>query len=134
MSKIVAIDPDSAWNAGEYNQPHVGVTISLDDGRAVRFGISDGQSCCEDFNYLHPADDYPNFVGAEYQGLREIYTWPASIDNPYAEYGFDAGGFQAIEVATDRGPLQFVVYNAHNGYYSHSTVIVDGDKIKESGL
>lgn len=40
-------------------------------------------------------------------------------------YGFDAGGYQAIRVVTSVGEFDCVVYNAHNGYYSHATIFND---------
>lgn len=135
MSKIVHIDPDAEW-AEKYTgratlaTHYVGVDITLDDGRHVKFGISNGQHCCESWDYLHPADDYSEYIGAEYLGLREIDTWPEFSRNKY-EYEC---GFQAIEVMTSKGPLQFVVYNDHNGFYSHAVITVEGDKVEVNYL
>lgn len=132
MSKIVHIDPDAEWaeKSTRFITHYTGVDITLDDGRHVKFGISNGQHCCERWDYLHPADDYSEYIGAEYLGLREIDTWPEFSRNKY-EY---ESGFQAIEVMTSKGPLQFVVYNYHNGFYSHAVLTVEGDKVEVNYL
>lgn len=125
MSKIVSIDPDHEWEATKWDM-YSGVCITLDDGKQVKFGIAEGQSCCEYYGYLHPADDYNEYIGAEYLGVREINTWPANVDVPDRLKGLSYSGyFQAIEVATSNGPLQFVVYNDHNGYYPHAVILVE---------
>ena len=131
MSKIVHIDPDAEWaenNSGRATiaTHYTGVDITLDDGRHVKFGISNGQHCCESWDYLHPADNYSEYIVAEYLGLREIDTWPEFSRDRYC----DESGFQAIEVMTSKGPLQFVVYNNHNGFYSHAVITVEGDKVE----
>jgi len=135
MSKIVHIDPDADWiEKGTRTITHyTGVDITLDDGRHVKFGISDVQHCCEEWDYLHPADDYSEYIGAEYLGLHEIDTWPESSRNSRPMH-WDESGFQAIEVMTSKGPLQFVVYNNHNGYYSHAVLTVEGDKVEVNYL
>lgn len=138
MSKIVHIDPDAEWDAKDLEYPrftirYIGVDITLDDGRHVKFGIADRQHCCEEWDYLHPADDYSEYIGAEYLSLREIDTWPESISSS-KDLRYDAGGFQAIEVMTSKGPLQFVVYNSHNGYYTHNVITVEGDKVEVNNL
>ncbi len=43
-------------------------------------------------------------------------------------------GFQAIDVHTSKGLLQFVVYNEHNGYYSHATILKVGDVVEQAAL
>lgn len=132
MSKIVHIDPDAEWAEKDtgFITHYTGVDITLDNGRHVKFGISDEQHCCERWDYLHPADDYSEYIGAEYLGLREIDTWPEFVCDQHE----DESGFQAIEVMTSKGPLQFVVYNDHNGYYSHDVITVEGDKVEVNYL
>lgn len=138
MSKIVHIDPDAEWaekNSGRATiaTHYTGVDITLDDGRHVKFGISNGQHCCESWDYLHPADDYSEYIGAEYLGLRDIDTWPEFSRNQDI-VDDDYGCFQAMEVMTSKGPLQFVVYNEHNGFYSHAVITVEGDKVEVNYL
>lgn len=138
MSKIVHIDPDAEWaekytGRASITTHYTGVDITLDDGRHVKFGISSDQHCCERWDYLHPADDYSEYIGAEYLGLREIDTWPEFSRNQDI-VDDDYGCFQAMEVMTSKGPLQFVVYNSHNGFYSHAVITVEGDKVEVNYL
>ena len=36
----------------------------------------------------------------------------------------DSGGAMFVNLETSEGLLQFVAYNAHNGYYGHEAVLV----------
>lgn len=101
------------------------------DRQKIDLLISNGQSCCEDWGYFITENDASKFVGAELRGLkltdtnrstRKVVTgW----DEPYDEKDLhlDEGGVMFVDVETDRGVLQFVAYNAHNGYYGHSAYI-----------
>ena len=129
--KEINVDTTFTSNACGYDSTYEGVVITLEDGKEFKFGISNCQDCCESWGYLHSSDDVTDFLGAEFISWEEVDTWPDSIENPEEEYGFDAGGFQAINVITSKGLLQFVVYNAHNGYYSHDTIVVDGEVTKQ---
>lgn len=128
MSKIRNIDLEAQFDDVD------GVIITLDDGSKIKFGISMYSHCCEHYDYLHTVDKPEEFIGADYLGLVEKDTWPAAIEQPYPDYGFDGSGFQAIDVNTSRGVMQFVVYNSHNGYYSHSTLLSYGDVLKQERL
>lgn len=134
--KITNIELDTTFTSNHncYYSKFEGVVITLEDGKDFKFGISTYQECCESWGYLHSSDDVSDFLGAEFLSWEEVDTWPSSIENPEEKYGFDSGGFQAINVLTSKGILQFVVYNAHNGYYSHVTIIVEGETTKESGV
>jgi hypothetical protein len=35
----------------------------------------------------------------------------------------DEGGIMFVNLDTDKGKLQFVAYNRHNGYYGHSAAV-----------
>lgn len=135
MAKIVDIKLDANFNmvSPPYNTmtTYTGVVLALDDGRKVKFGIADHQNCCERWDYLHSSDEATDFIGAEYLGLVEKDMWPDRIDKVEM---YEDDNFQAIEVLTSSGVLQFVVYNDHNGYYSHATIVVEGDKITRSSL
>lgn len=136
MPTIIAVNVDNDFSVKDktYDHPrhYTGVHITLSDGREIKFGISTQQNCCENWNYLHSTDAASDYIGAEYIGLTEKDTWPASI--PEKINGNDSGGFQAIDIQTNKGVLQFVVYNEHNGFYSHAVVTVVGDEITETCL
>ena len=125
--KIQRLSLDSNFIDGKCRYPteYTGIQIFLDDGSAIRFGIDTQQSCCESWDYLHTDGiDPDDYVGAEFVSATEIDTWPTDIENP-CKYGFDGGGYQAIRVVTSVGEFDCVVYNAHNGYYSHAVIFND---------
>lgn len=126
----IKLDANFRSKASGYEDNYEGVVIVKDNGKEFKFGISVGQNCCENWGYLHSSDDVDDFIGADFLSWEEVDTWPESIENPEEEYGFYSGGFQAINVITSKGLLQFVVYNAHNGYYSHSTIVVNEEVTK----
>lgn len=130
----IKLDTNFRSKASGYEDSYEGVVIVIDNSKEFKFGISDRQDCCESWGYLHSSDEVDNFIGADFLSWEEVDTWPESIENPEEKWGFDSGGFQAINVITSKGLLQFVVYNAHNGYYGHSVVIVDGEITKETGV
>lgn len=122
-----------------YGISYDGVKIILSDGTEILFGIENVQNCCERWDYLHSHDNVQDFVGAEFLGLEEKNTWPEFIKDEYAENalkdsGWNEVGFQAIDIRTSKGLLQFVVYNEHNGYYSHAAILKVGDVIDQSML
>ena len=110
-----------------------GVIITFDDNTQLKFGINDSQDCCEQWGYLHSVDEVEEFIGAEYLGYEERNTWPEQVKESECDMG-GGGGFQAIDVKTSNGVMQFVVYNSHNGYYSHSTILIVGDTVKQERL
>ena len=44
------------------------------------------------------------------------------------------GGVMFVNIETDRGVLQFVAYNQHNGYYSHEAKVISKQLNYESNL
>ena len=79
--------------------------------------IENGQSCCEDWGYLMSHDNFDEFIGAQLLGLREV---SASEIN-----GVPDGAYTVfVNVETNKGTLQFVAYNDHNGYYGHEVRVV----------
>jgi hypothetical protein len=93
------------------------------DAQKITLLMDDDQSCCERFGYFWCNDDPQEFVGAELLGisitddaLSEAHMKKNELD-PSCDY-FE-GGVMFVNLETDRGTLQFVAYNEHNGYYGH---------------
>ena len=101
--------------------------------RSLALLISNGQSCCETWGYMCSADEVEDFVGANLLGL-------VGVDKDYKKteellkresdklklYMIELEDTCILNLETDRGLLQFAVYNLHNGYYGHSVIIRDG--------
>lgn len=86
--------------------------------------ISNGQSCCENWGYFFCNDDPQDFVGADVLAIK--LTDDALNEAHFKqelEYGVYDGGVMFVNIETNIGTLQFVAYNAHNGYYSHAAHI-----------
>lgn len=115
MEKIISIK--------EYSEKGFEGFEVLTDKQQIRMKISSGQSCCEQFGYFSCNDDVNDFVGANLLDVRlvdqalstvEMTNEGINVNDKYFE-----GGLMFVNLETDRGTLQFVLYNMHNGYYSH---------------
>ncbi len=79
------------------------------------------QNCCEDWGYFMSEDDTTKFVGAELRGIEIVDTARDTRELP--ELGLDEGEAMFVDIKTNLGTLQFVAYNAHNGYYGHDATV-----------
>lgn len=124
MRKIISIKEEDFGKGGRYS----GYVITLADGGAVKMGICNSQSCCEQWGYLTSQDDLSEFIGAD---LRSVSVVDAELQH-YDVPEVYSGSTMFINVDTSAGLLQFVAYNEHNGYYSHEAVLIENDITTES--
>lgn len=111
----------------------------------IILAIDDRQSCCESWGYFLTEDDTEKFVGAE---LREVvltdtnrssrifykgWAEPVVTEGKTTE-SLDSGDVMFVDIVTDRGALQFVAYNAHNGYYGHTARVSSTQLTHEATL
>ena len=121
MEKILRIEEtnfktkENDWNSYE------GFQI-ITDKQTIKLGISDGQSCCERSGYFMSEDDFTEFIGANLIDLAITDTC-LNTKKLEAEELYEPD-LMFINLNTDKGLLQFVAYNSHNGYYGHSAVVV----------
>jgi hypothetical protein len=112
-------EPESAWP-----KLYAGYRIITNE-RYITLCIRDVQWCCESYGYItteHSSCEFSDYIGAELLSIQETdinrikkdIIWPGN-----SGYGFDEGEAIFIDLNTDRGTVQFVVYNSHNGYYGH---------------
>lgn len=140
MAKILVIESDvdfevdtTKYNRDCYTRQFNGVHITLDNGKDIYFGIGNEQQCCEYWNYLEPKDDMKDFIGAEVLEIKEVKvnTLSTAMHSQLMEstdnLDLDAGDYQAVQVITSKGILEFVVYNAHTGFYAHDTILIFDD-------
>jgi hypothetical protein len=95
--------------------------------QTITLAIDNDSSCCEDWGYFLTEDDPTKFIGAELRGVaitdtnrsgRKFCTgWRDGCGED--DVHLDQGDVMFVDIQTDRGVLQFVAYNAHNGYYGH---------------
>ena len=51
-----------------------------------------------------------------------------------AKQGWYEGSIMFVDLKTDKGVLQFVAYNVHNGYYGHEAKVVSNQLNWKEGL
>jgi hypothetical protein len=94
----------------------------ITDKQEITMLIDAEQSCCESWGYLMSQDDFSDFIGAQL------------IDIKLVDELMNARGIEELQnsedvytvfvnIYTSSGVLQFVAYNAHNGYYGHGVEI-----------
>jgi hypothetical protein len=94
------------------------------DKRTLELRIDNQQDCCEAWGWFFSEDDTQQFIGAE---LKEVHVVDTALNKRRLEekipYGVDEGEIMFVNLETDRGTLQFVAYNCHNGYYGHAAEV-----------
>lgn len=101
--------------------------------QTIKIGISSGQSCCEQFGCIITNDDTKDFIGAELKSLAIVDEALEHKVIEELEY-LDSGGAMFVNLETSEGLLQFVAYNAHNGYYGHEAVLISKELNHSEGL
>lgn len=114
MTEIIVSIEEARFRKEDYYDGFDGYKIHTTK-QIIEMGISNGQSCCEDWGYFFTNDDIKSFYGAELYNIEvvdEILQKEKLVDV------YD-GGITFIDFVTSKGVLQFTMYNEHNGYYSH---------------
>lgn len=93
----------------------------------IKVGISNGQSCCEQWGYCSTLDNPEEFIGAR---LKEVKITNTALETATftGEY---SGNTMFVTIETSEGTFQLVMYNDHNGYYGHEAIVVS-NKLTES--
>jgi hypothetical protein len=98
------------------------------DLQSIEIGIDNYINCCEQWGYFISEDDISYFIGAELLGVSVVdnalnvlsIEKSSEYENQLSDY---EASFMFVNFETNRGLLQFVVYNAHNGYYAHKAFL-----------
>ena len=82
------------------------------------------QQCCETYGSFCSNDEPDDFIGSELVNIcttnNALKTKVTSSKNLSS---FDEGDCIFVNLETNKGVLQFAVYNEHNGYYGHDVRI-----------
>lgn len=108
---------------------YLGAIITLSDDSQIKFGIRSYQDCCENWGYLHSPDDVQEVVGGRFLSLEEVDNLSPAAKEALECEGVHDDSFQAMRLVTSKGTVDFVVYNEHNGYYSHDVILVMMDDL-----
>ena len=112
--------------------PHFGHSgyLIITDKQEIELSISNMQDCCENWGYFMSEDNIDDYIGANLIGIEltdTLLNEASMVKEGFTERqgGKDMfrwiyeGGIMFVDIKTDRGVLQFVAYNEHNGYYGH---------------
>lgn len=106
-----------------------GYVIITDKGYSLSLLIDNYQNCCESWGYATTEDNLNDFIGSEVIGYTVFDENKAVAANKvfdteiFKTDGYDAGSILFLNIHTNKGDLQFSVYNCHNGYYSHTGTV-----------
>lgn len=112
MKEIIESITEATWDDNNYDGLVVKTNL-----QEIQIGIENSQHCCETFGALITNDDTEEFIGAEVLGVTLTDTALNVID--WLSGDFRDGGIQFVNIETNKGTLQYAVYNEHNGYYGH---------------
>jgi len=94
----------------------------ITDKQTIKLGIQSGQSCCEQYGYFMSEDDFSGFINSKLISI-EITNTCLNTKKLEQEELYEPD-LMFVNLNTDKGLLQFVAYNSHNGYYGHDAVVV----------
>ena len=121
--KIRSFDNESIKSGDDFFS-YEGYEIETTDS-IIKIGVSNGESCCESYGYICSADKLEEYIGAKILKVEKVKLgdWKkCEILLKQLEYS-EEEETAFINFETDKGLLQFAVYNTHNGYYGHDVVI-----------
>lgn len=115
-AKIISINSEYS-EGGRYENDLYGLHIATNMGD-IKLLIDPNSNCCEDYGclFLETPDDISRFVGAKILEISDVTTGNYKED-------YECGGETQLKIVTNKGVLQYAVYNDHNGYYSHATFL-----------
>ena len=102
--------------------------------RLIYFLIYNGQQCCEEWGYLSSPDNIKDFIGLKVENISGVGSPSEGFKKHTILHKYECNEFAILQIETDKGTLEWAVYNSHNGYYSHKVIVIIGDIIKEDCL
>lgn len=123
MEKIVEIRD---YEAKEGYSNVAGFEV-VTDKQSIKLYIDNDISCCEKWGYFWCNDNPQDFIGAE---LRSVILTDTALNEAQMKANdlnpndkLFEGGLMFVNLETNKGTLQFVAYNEHNGYYGHEAKV-----------
>jgi hypothetical protein len=94
----------------------------ITEKQTIKLLIDNHQSCCENWGYFMSEDNLNDFVGTN---LIDITLTDTCLNTKkYNEMDLYEPNLMFVNISTDKGMLQFVAYNEHNGYYGHDAYVI----------
>lgn len=127
MEKILRVEELSNYKTGEYGFVYDGYEI-FTDKQSIKLLIDTDQQCCETSGYFWCNDNPKDFIGASLLDIKltdtELNEAVMIKNECETNGGYWEGGIMFVNIETDKGVLQFVAYNQHNGYYGHKALVI----------
>lgn len=129
MAKILEIKAlyEEKINEGYQYNKYDGFEIKTDKG-SILIAIDSDQGCCESFGSISSVEDFSKFIGTNILSYRCIdqadYKDCELTKNKAGDF-VDVFDCAFVDFMTDKGTLQFAVYNHHNGYYGHHIILIE---------
>mgnify|MGYP000876036974 FL=1 len=100
--------------------------------RRITLAISSVQSCCEHYGTILSEDDKSLYIGTELMSINFIDACSYDECEVLKKSRLESCDVDVLDCAfinlnTDKGKLQFAVYNNHNGYYGHDIKFIEED-------
>lgn len=132
MSKelIVSIE-EGSWKTTDpdgHAITYEGFLVKTTD-QLISLGINQDQQCCEVWGYFMTNDEPSDFIGAELLSVKLVdgdlrtVALKLGVDMLDCDDTIEHQSVMFVNIETNRGTLQFVAYNEHNGYYGHEAVV-----------
>lgn len=110
----------------------------ITDKQSIKLVIDNDQLCCENWGYFWCNDSIQSFIGAHLVNvtLTDLALNEAIMKKNalFPNDNYFEGNVMFVNVETDRGTLQFVAYNEHNGYYGHRACVTCSQLQHSEGL
>lgn len=115
-AKILAINDEYVMTKNTYTSLE-GLHITTSNGD-IKLLIGNSTDCCErwDGAFLETPDDPLKYIGAKILQIEDTNDRELNPDDGESRE-------TQLKIITNRGVLQYAVYNSHNGYYSHATFL-----------
>jgi len=116
--------------------PNVAGYEVVTNKQKIRLFIDNEGQCCENWGYFWCNDDPQEFVGAE---VTDVCLVDGALEKTLLEFhcehhNSEETALMFVNIETDKGTLQFVAYNEHNGYYGHKATVESGQLHEEEYL
>lgn len=127
--KIIRIEEVFGYmRNSEDHQSFDGYSV-ITDKQTIFVGVSNRQSCCEEWGSFVSEDSVSDFQGAELLGVTVVDKCLNSkklegiLTLKVGPIGYE-GTAMFINFETNVGTFQLTVYNRHNGYYGHNAIVI----------
>ena len=94
--------------------------INLNNNKFIKCSIDKDYYCCENFGIHLNIHDLKHFENANIKNINMSKIYGEEDDT----YGYDITMKVDLILQTDKGDIKFIIYNCHNGYYSHNYNII----------